>query len=93
MAAVDRPSLAEISAEPRRRAKQQPAAARRAERQKDYRRRKRDGQTVFRVCVADQVIEALLVSGRLSDDASRDRERVQIELAGVIEQWAARWLK
>ena len=92
--AVDRPPLAEISAEPRRRAKPPPAAAHRAAlRQRAYRQRKRAGEAIFRIRVADWVIEALLVSGRLSDDASRDRERVQCELAGVIEQWAARWLK
>jgi hypothetical protein len=66
-----------------------PAAAR----QRAYRRRKRAGEAIFRIAVADQVIEALLVSGRLSDDASRDRERVQCELAGILAQWAARWLK
>ena len=66
-------------------AKPPPAAGRdrRAARQRAYRQRKRAGEAIFRIRVADRVIEALLVCGRLSDDASRDRERVQCELAGV----------
>jgi hypothetical protein len=79
MAAVDRPPLAEISAEPRRRAKQQqPAAARRREQQRGWqrawRRRVREGAKLTEV--PGSIIELLLASQWLKPDEADDKRAI-----------------
>jgi hypothetical protein len=73
------------------------AAARRVSRQpryqREYRQRRRRGEEMPRIKIGPRVIEALLVSQRLSDEASRDLRKVAAELAEVLEQWANEWLK
>jgi len=63
-------------------------------RQAKWRARVRDGRACYRLDVdRDRAIEALIVSGRLSEDGALRRELVERELAAVVEQWAERWLK
>ena len=64
-----------------------------AERQRDYRERRRNGERVVSVRVTDQIIEALIVSQRLNDKASLNRQKLAAELANVLQEWATRWLK
>jgi hypothetical protein len=62
-------------------------------RQARFRERQRDGRGVFRLELHhDQIVEALLVSRRLSEDAALRREMVERALANVITEWAHRWL-
>ena len=64
------------------------------DRQARWRARVRDGRACYRLELdRDRVIEALLASGRMSEDAALRREQVERELATVIEQWAERWIK
>jgi hypothetical protein len=69
------------------------AAERQAQYQRAYRRRQRKGEAVFHVRAGPDVIEALLVSERLGDEASRNRKQVEAELALILQQWAAYWLR
>jgi hypothetical protein len=63
------------------------------DRQARWRERQRDGRACYRLELSrDRVIEALLASGRLSEDAALRREQVERELACVIDEWAGRWL-
>jgi hypothetical protein len=63
-------------------------------RQAKWRARIRDGRAVYKLDVdRDRVIEALIVSGRLSEDAALRRSEIERELAAVVEQWATRWLE
>jgi hypothetical protein len=39
------------------------------------------------------VIDALIASGRLSEDASRRKPLVEAALVDVINDWACRWKK
>jgi hypothetical protein len=65
-----------------------PGTARRAKR---YRQRQRAEQAVFPVVADLSVIRALIVSGRLTDDGSMDREQVARKMAEVLREWAAHW--
>ena len=38
-----------------------------------------------------EIIEALLLAGRLDDAASEDRDRIATELAGVLADWGKAW--
>jgi hypothetical protein len=58
-----------------------------------WRARQREGRAVFRLeLFHDRVVEALIVSGRLSEDAALRRSEVERGLAAVVEQWTERWL-
>jgi len=62
-------------------------------RQARWRARVREGRAIFKLELPhDRVIEALIVSRRLSEDAALRRSEVERELAAVVEQWAERWL-
>jgi hypothetical protein len=62
-------------------------------RQARWRARVREGRAIFKLDLAhDRVVEALIVSRRLSEDAALRRELVERELAAVVEQWVERWL-
>jgi hypothetical protein len=65
---------------------------RHAEHQKVYRRRQRNGHAVLRVS-ADyySLIEALLLAGRLTDDAAFDRRQVEDAASLVLADWVQRW--
>jgi hypothetical protein len=39
------------------------------------------------------MVEALIVSGRLSEDAALRRDQVERELANVLSEWGDRWLE
>jgi hypothetical protein len=69
------------------------AVQRQARYQRAYRVRQRNGEHVGRVPYGADVIEALLVSGGLSDEASRDRREVDRECASLLKEWAAHWLR
>jgi hypothetical protein len=63
-------------------------------RQARWRARQRDGLSYYRFPLPrDRLAEAMIVSGRLSEDASRRRSEVERELAAVIAQWMDRWLE
>ena len=62
-------------------------------RQARWRARHREGRAIFRLDLPhDRVVEALIVSGRLSEDAALRRSEVERELAAVALQWVERWL-
>jgi len=62
-------------------------------RQARWRARVRDGRACYRLDLdRDRVIEALIVSHRLSESRALHRGEIERELTAVIEQWAARWL-
>ena len=60
--------------------------------QRQYRLRQRRGIAMLRIPVSPDVIEALLVAGRLDDAGSRDDKKVAEALAAVQRQWAKEWL-
>ena len=62
-----------------------------AARQRRYRRRQADGQAVYRVPGGDDILLALLVSGRLSEAGALDRAQVEQALGAVLKEWARRW--
>jgi hypothetical protein len=63
-----------------------------ADRQRNYRERRRNGERVVSVRVTDRVIEALIISERLGEAASRDRQKLATSVADVLQEWATRWL-
>lgn len=67
------------------------STARRAERQRRYRQRQRRRETVYRVTGGDDVLMALLISGRLTEAQALNREVVEAELRDVLKEWAGRW--
>ena len=67
-----------------------PSSAR--ERARRSRQRKRCGVSV-RLDVHERAVEALIVSERLTEEQSRDRRRVERELALVIADFTSRWIK
>jgi len=76
-----------------RRVETAPRRAADAHRQAQWRRRQRDGVHVYRIEVGHDAIEALIVSGCMSEAEALDQRAVARELADVIEQWAQRWLR
>lgn len=65
-----------------------------AARQRAYRERQRHGEAVLPLRVDYfRLIEALLVSGRLSEADALDRSRVKIAAGEVLDDWAMRWLQ
>jgi hypothetical protein len=69
-----------------------PSAA--AQRQRRKRARRRQGDVVFNLVLPGfEVIDALIASNRLSDEASRRKALVEQALAGVLCDWASRWKK
>lgn len=67
--------------------------SRAADNQRRYRQRRREGLTVVRVPVTPEVIEALIVAGRLDEQAALDDDRLGDGMAGVLRQWAKWWLQ
>jgi hypothetical protein len=66
-----------------------PAAAR----SRRSRARAKEGRVIMHVEVDEyQTAEALIHSGRLTEEEALDRGTVQRELALLIADWAARWL-
>ena len=64
-----------------------------AERQRRRRARQRHGLVCVRLELEhDAVVEALLRSGRLSEEAAHDAV-VERAMAGVLDEWAKRWLE
>jgi hypothetical protein len=63
-----------------------------AARQRAYRARVRKGEALLRVRVGHPVIEALIVSTRLSEAEALDRRKVASAVADVVEEWAQHWL-
>ena len=69
-----------------------PSSAR--ERTRRSRQRKRRGVISVRLDVPEvEIIEALIVSERLSESDTRDRRLVERELSIVLADWAKRWAK
>jgi hypothetical protein len=63
-----------------------------AEKKRAQRRRQRAGQCVYRVVAPEiAVIEAILITGLLSDEEALDRRQVERVLGVVLAQWAAGW--
>lgn len=62
-----------------------------AERQRLYRKRQRDRLAVYRVPAGDDLLLALLASGRLTESQALDRQRVEQEVAAVLAEWARLW--
>ena len=62
-----------------------------ADRQRRYRKRQRDGLAVYRVPAGDDLLLALLTSGRLTEAQALDRNRVEQEVAAVLADWARLW--
>lgn len=61
---------------------------------RNYRRRQREGCIVLRIEVNEaQIAEALLLAGRLTADAALARSELERAAAGVLSEWAARWLQ
>jgi hypothetical protein len=61
--------------------------------QKKARERRKNGLVCFRVeAVENDLAEALIRSGRLSEDEAARQRRVERELGTVLREWAARWL-
>jgi hypothetical protein len=63
-------------------------------RKRRLRSRARRGLVVLRVEIDhDRLVEAQLISGRLSERDALDRRRVEADVAEIVNEWAARWLK
>jgi hypothetical protein len=68
----------------------QPSAA--AARKRAYKARQKIGQAVFRVTAdEDRLAEALIASGRISEDAAVDRAKIEAALSQVVADWVERW--
>jgi hypothetical protein len=61
-------------------------------RQQRYRRRKRAGLLPCRVEIGADVVEALVLSGRLSEAEAADRYKIEAALKEVVADFASRWL-
>jgi hypothetical protein len=48
---------------------------------------------VYRLELCDDVILALLASGRLTDEQALDAKKVEAALADVVAEWARRWVR
>jgi hypothetical protein len=59
-----------------------------------YRRRLRDGVIVLKleICEVD-LVEALLLSGRLGNAAAEARSALERAAEDVLTEWCARWLQ
>jgi hypothetical protein len=65
-----------------------------AARQQRFRQRRQSGKACLRVEVCEEaLITALLASGRLTEGQALRRPLVELELAKLLDDWAARWLK
>ena len=64
-----------------------------AERQRQYRRRQRDGLLVVPVTVNPRVLEVLLMTSRVDDRRSEDRGGISEALSLLLDDWATAWLK
>lgn len=62
-----------------------------ADRQRLYRKRQRDRLAVYRVPAGDDLLLALLTSGRLTESQALNRLRVEQEVAAVLAEWARLW--
>ena len=62
-----------------------------AERQRRYRKRQQRSVAVYKVPANDDVLHALLTSGRLSEEEALDRVKVEAELAAVVREWSQIW--
>jgi hypothetical protein len=63
-----------------------------AQRQRRRRARAREGDAFYRLVLSEfDVVDALLTSGRMSEDASRRKALVEQALADVVRDWIARW--
>lgn len=63
-----------------------------AHRQRRYRLRQISGQAVLSVTVDfNDVVTALIASGRLTEDQAFDRGQVEVAVATVVGEWARRW--
>lgn len=63
-----------------------------AARSRRARQRRKDGLAVFRLALPEHlVLEALIASGTMREEAALRRAQVERELAGVVRAWARRW--
>jgi hypothetical protein len=63
------------------------------EKKRRQRARERRGEAVLRVTVQEhELVEALIVSGRLTEGAALDRHEVEEAVGKVLQVWAKRWL-
>jgi hypothetical protein len=63
-----------------------------AEKKREQRRRQRAGQCVYRVVAPEiAIIEAILITGLLTDREALDRRQVERVLGEVLTQWAHGW--
>lgn len=70
------------------------SASNACERQRRARTRRKNGRAVFRLELGEgEAIEALILSSRLSEGEARRKKLVERELAAVVAEWAARWLR
>jgi hypothetical protein len=65
-----------------------------ATRQRLRRARRKRGEAVFHLTLNEnQIIEALICAGRLSENASEQRSAVERAISGLLTDWSVRWLK
>lgn len=65
-----------------------------AERQRRHRQRLRAGRAVWQIEVDEtRAIEALLASGAVTDEESRDRRQLERAVAEMLAEWSERALK
>jgi hypothetical protein len=63
-----------------------------ADRQRLYKRRQRQGEAVLLLDVHYyDLVEALLTSGRLTEEEALDRRQVARAAGDVLADWIARW--
>jgi hypothetical protein len=61
-------------------------------RQSRYRKRRRAGLVPCCVEVSAEIVEALVISGRLPEAEAADRRAIEAALKEVVADFAARWL-
>ena len=65
-----------------------------AQRKRQERARHKAGLVQYKIEASEvELIEALLRSGRVTEEKVLDRAEVELALASVITDWISRWLK
>ena len=63
-----------------------------ARKQSRYRARLRSGRVILLETPIDEVVEALLRAGRLTERQALDRSQVERAVAEVVTEWSQKWL-
>lgn len=59
--------------------------------QRRYRQRVKAARRVYSVELSEQVLSALIAAERLTPTQTLDRDRVQQELASILDEWSREW--